>query len=109
MADPRAAGVGVMAIDNHKIEHENEPAKPYALYRVLRTRNGVEIIKRLATFNTLEQAKAHERRDSWQYAVKHHGEIVWPPSLRGKRALIKSSRGAVRKPAALRRLVSAAA
>jgi hypothetical protein len=71
-----------MDIKNHKVERdEGEGLKPYALYRVLRTGSGVELIKRLATFDTLEEATAHPRRDQWQYVVKHDDKIVWPPSL----------------------------
>ena len=71
-----------MGIDNHKIEQgEDSAPKPYALHRVLRTGAGVETIKRLAMFDTLEEATSHLRRDGWQYAVIHDGEIVWPPTL----------------------------
>jgi hypothetical protein len=71
-----------MDIKNHKVEREEgEPPKPYALHRVLRTGRGVELIKCLATFDTLEEATAHPRRAQWQYVVKHNDEIVWPPSL----------------------------
>jgi hypothetical protein len=41
----------------------------------------VELIKRLATFDTLEEATAHPRREQWQYVVKYNDKIVWPPSL----------------------------
>jgi len=37
----------------------------------------VEVIKLLETFDTLEDATAHLRREGWQYAVVHNGEIVW--------------------------------
>jgi hypothetical protein len=73
-----------MAIDDHKVANEDsEPLKPYALHRVLLTGSGIELIKRIATFDTLEEATAHPLRAQWQYVVKHNDEIVWPPSLVG--------------------------
>ncbi len=71
-----------MDINDHKVvREESEPLRPYELHRVLLTRGGVELIKRIATFDTLEEATSQPLRSQWQYVVKHNGGIVWPPSL----------------------------
>ena len=71
-----------MDIKDYKIEREEgEPLKPFALHRVLLTGSGVELVKCIATFDTLDEATAHPLRAQWQYVVRHKGEIVWPPSL----------------------------
>jgi hypothetical protein len=65
-----------MATDE-RVKIEDEPTKPYVLYRV---GANDEIIERIAEGDSVEDLfKAHRRRLNWKYAAYHHGKRIFLP------------------------------
>ncbi len=60
-----------------ELKTEDEPTKPYVLYRIGANN---ELIERIAEGGSIEDlSNAQRRRLNWRYAVYHHGKQIFLP------------------------------